>query len=203
METLPMFPLGLVAFPGSVIPLRLFEARYLTLHRHLTEGSGEFGIVLIERGVAEADGGKHFSTGSVMQLVGSTDLDDGTVMAVSVGTERLHVEQWLDDDPYPRARITRMPAPERGPVEPTVDRSRQLLARALALASELGANVGSERPDTSSDPISAVYEIARMVPIQELDQQRILEANAVSDAAAFLNEALEGLITVLRLRLGD
>jgi Lon protease-like protein len=203
METLPMFPLGMVAFPGSVIPLRLFEPRYLTLHDHLVQGNGEFGIVLIERGVAEAGGAENFSMGSVVQLVGSAPFDDGTVMVVTVGTERIRIDHWLDDDPYPKAVIERVPrlAPDDG-VAPVLATCRRLLATVLALASELGSDVGVEPPELSDDPVSAIYEIARLVPIQELDQQRILEAEDVSTAASVLRDALEGLIDVLTSRLG-
>lgn len=204
METLPMFPLGLVAFPGSVVPLRLFEERYLALYRSLLEGDGEFGIVLIERGVAEAGGGEHFSTGSVVKLVGSTDLEDGSVMIVTVGTDRLRVDQWLEDDPYPLAIIERLPMPAAsGSADSLVEDCVGLLTTLLAHASELGSDVGLSLPAVSDDPAVALYELAHMVPIQELDQQRILESSDVASGAEILKEAMEGAIAVLEMQLGE
>ncbi|MEO3923431.1 LON peptidase substrate-binding domain-containing protein [Micromonosporaceae bacterium B7E4] len=51
---LPVFPLGTVLFPGLVLPLHIFEARYLDLMRHLRglpEGTPrEFGVVAIRSG---------------------------------------------------------------------------------------------------------------------------------------------------------
>ncbi|MEN3614837.1 LON peptidase substrate-binding domain-containing protein [Plantactinospora sp. ZYX-F-223] len=51
---LPVFPLGTVLFPGLVLPLHIFEARYLELMRHLRglpEGMPrEFGVVAIRSG---------------------------------------------------------------------------------------------------------------------------------------------------------
>ncbi|GAA3775789.1 LON peptidase substrate-binding domain-containing protein [Plantactinospora mayteni] len=51
---LPVFPLGTVLFPGLVLPLHIFEARYLELMRHLRglpDGTPrEFGVVAIRRG---------------------------------------------------------------------------------------------------------------------------------------------------------
>lgn len=205
METLPMFPLGLVAFPGSVIPLRLFEPRYLAMHRDLLEGSGEFGIVLIERGVAEAEGGEHFTVGSVVRVVATSDLEDDTVVLVAVGTERLRVRSWLPDDPYPRAEIERLADPVVDDDLPDlVDRCRTLLTKALALASELGADIGELQPELSADPVAAMYEIARMAPIQEIDQQRILQADRATDAAAILLDELGGVIALLEMQIqGD
>ncbi|MFY1686814.1 LON peptidase substrate-binding domain-containing protein [Plantactinospora sp. WMMB782] len=51
---LPVFPLGTVLFPGLVLPLHIFEARYLELMRHLRglpDGTPrEFGVVAIRSG---------------------------------------------------------------------------------------------------------------------------------------------------------
>ena len=203
METLPMFPLGLVAFPGSVIPLRLFEPRYLRLHRDLLDGSGEFGIVLIERGVAEAGGGHHFAIGSVVRTVAAGPLEDDTIMLIAVGTDRLRVIEWLPDDPYPVARVERLPPPDPGDgLADMVDRGRHLLTKTLALATELGADIDDLEPDLSEEPIAALYEMARLAPIQELDQQRILESDDASAAAAILCEELSGVIAMMELQLG-
>jgi hypothetical protein len=51
---LPVFPLGTVLFPGLVLPLHIFEARYLELMQHLInlpDGTPrEFGVVAIRSG---------------------------------------------------------------------------------------------------------------------------------------------------------
>ena len=111
-ETLPMFPLGLVAFPGSVVPLRLFEPRYLALHEHLVLEDDKFGIVLIERGTAEAGGGdERFGVGTMMTVVRSAVLDDGTVLVIAAGQERIRIHEWLEPDPFPRAIVERLDQP--------------------------------------------------------------------------------------------
>ena len=49
-ETLPLFPLNAVLFPGGYLPLRIFEARYLDMiSTCLRQGSG-FGVCLIRSG---------------------------------------------------------------------------------------------------------------------------------------------------------
>lgn len=48
-EMLPLFPLKVVLFPGSALPLHIFEDRYRILVRECLEKSGmEFGINLVE-----------------------------------------------------------------------------------------------------------------------------------------------------------
>ena len=33
-DTVPIFPLGTVLFPGGILPLRIFEVRYVEMPRH-------------------------------------------------------------------------------------------------------------------------------------------------------------------------
>jgi Lon protease-like protein len=47
---LPLFPLQLVAFPGSAIPLHIFEDRYKEMVREAETKGTEFGIVLARDG---------------------------------------------------------------------------------------------------------------------------------------------------------
>ena len=52
-ELLPIFPLGLVAFPGMAVPLHVFEERYRDLVRdllELPEQERRFGVVAIREG---------------------------------------------------------------------------------------------------------------------------------------------------------
>lgn len=53
MSSLPLFPLGTVLVPGQVLPLQLFEPRYLQLHRDLMAlppSERRVGIIRIRRG---------------------------------------------------------------------------------------------------------------------------------------------------------
>lgn len=52
-DKLPLFPLGVVLFPGAVLPLHIFEERYKELIGEAIEKQSEFGIVFAnERGLA-------------------------------------------------------------------------------------------------------------------------------------------------------
>ena len=199
---MPMFPLGLVAFPGSVIPLRLFEPRYLALHEYLVMESDEFGIVLIERGSAEAGGSDdRFGIGTVMSAARSAVLEDGSVMLITVGKERIRVHEWLDPDPYPIARVERLPAPPaHDDLEAVVFESRRLVESILEIARQLGADVEDIDLTLPNDPVTAMYELAHVAPLQEIDQQRILEADDAAVAAELLRSELVSLVEVMEFQ---
>ena len=44
-STLPLFPLSLVLFPGTVVPLHIFEPRYRQMVTDILEGDRRFGLL--------------------------------------------------------------------------------------------------------------------------------------------------------------
>lgn len=50
LRDLPLFPLHTVLFPGGLLPLRVFEARYLDMVRDCLRQSQPFGVCMIESG---------------------------------------------------------------------------------------------------------------------------------------------------------
>jgi len=58
---LPLFPLNTVLFPGCVLDLQIFEARYLDMiSRCMKQGSG-FGVVCIVEGDEVGEAASSFS----------------------------------------------------------------------------------------------------------------------------------------------
>src|SRR5271155_4821470 len=101
---LAMFPLGMVVFPFQTVGLCVFEPRY---HRLLADVETErrFGTCLIERGGEVGGGDERTSVGTLVEILGSHRLSNGQTLIVIEGIECFEVEEWLEDDPYPRARV--------------------------------------------------------------------------------------------------
>jgi Lon protease-like protein len=45
MQTIPIFPLNLVLFPGGLLPLHIFEQRYVDMVSACLRNNTDFGIV--------------------------------------------------------------------------------------------------------------------------------------------------------------
>ena len=71
-ETLPLFPLGAVLYPGMLLPLHIFEERYRQLVRDLLAGSDprRFGVIAIRKGRETGIDGVHslYEVGCVATL---------------------------------------------------------------------------------------------------------------------------------------
>ena len=50
LQSLPLFPLGAVLFPGGVLQLRVFEVRYLDMIGRCHRAGAPFGVVLLTQG---------------------------------------------------------------------------------------------------------------------------------------------------------
>ncbi|HKX74160.1 MAG TPA: LON peptidase substrate-binding domain-containing protein [Acidimicrobiia bacterium] len=173
---LPMFPLGLVVFPFTAVPLRIFEPRYRRLLDRVLAGEATFGTVLIERGQEVGGGDERFSVGTLVKLAAVGEPEEaGDRYAVVAGIGRIEVQEWFEDDPYPQAEVIEVPdAPEQ--VGPDLETALCSLRRVLALASELGADVSGIGLELANDPVAASYQLAALCPVTALDSHRLLAA---------------------------
>lgn len=196
-----MFPLGTVLFPHMVLPLHVFEPRYRAMMHDVLDGDREFGVVLITRGHEVGGGDARSGIGTVARVVDAEELDDGRWVVVGVGTRRIDVVRWLDDDPYPRAEVAdRAEAPPAGSRQEVVARLAEIvprLRRVLAMRLDLGSGGVAPTFDLDPDPTVACWQLAAFSPITAFDAQRVLETDA-GDArldclATLLDEVAEAL----------
>jgi hypothetical protein len=199
---LPMFPLGTVLFPHGVLPLRVFEPRYRAMVTYCLDHDARFGVVLIERGSEVGGGDTRFHVGTVAQIVQAARTPDGRFSLATVGTERIDIDDWLPDDPYPRAIVrTRT---EREPTRDgsgAVDVARGLLRDVHALRAELGLPAHAGEVVLSSELVRASYEAAILSSLGPLDAQEVLELDDAVDRLDALAECLRHEMEMLRFRL--
>ncbi|MFZ0014296.1 MAG: LON peptidase substrate-binding domain-containing protein [Acidimicrobiia bacterium] len=202
MRELPMFPLGLVLLPGMVLPLRLFEPRYLQMYADIIDSDREFGVVLIERGIESRDDNPTFDIGCVAHVVGSGLNDDGTVGLVTMGRTRIRVTEWLPSDPYPLAVVEDLADEQPGPPgDAALLSARRRLPELISLAGRLNPGSDYEVPDLSDDPTQSIYQLAQIAGLQTLDLQRVLETPTTDQRAALVDELIEETEDLLRLQL--
>jgi len=203
MSVLPMFPLGSVLLPTTLLPLRLFEDRYLALIRDVLDGGREFGVALIDRGHEVGGGDTRTNVGCVAQVLQAEDQGD-MWHVIAVGTRRFVVDEWLEDDPYPRAEVSDLNEPPAEPLDHNSYRSAiKKLETVLALLGETGMNPGPI-PDLAEDPALGSFQVAALAPFGPFDRQQLLQALAPSDRLVLLHDLLDGTADDLRaqLRLG-
>mgnify|MGYP001546753310 FL=1 len=187
-----MFPVGTVLFPRGVLPLQVFEPRYKELVADITRRDHRFGVVLIERGSDVGGGDTRTGVGTVAEIAQMGELEDGRILLINVGRERIRVTRWLEDDPYPLAEIEAHPDESiNGGLGPAVAATFVARQKLMALAIEMGADPGGLDIELPEDPIEAAWELCAASPLGPFDQQLLLE---MTDATA-RTKALERMLT--------
>ena len=85
LTSLPLFPLGTVLFPGGLLPLRIFEVRYLDMIARCHKAGAPFGVVSLTQGaeVRQAGGGpESFSDVGTLAMVTELETPQPGLMLV-------------------------------------------------------------------------------------------------------------------------
>lgn len=92
---IPLFPLGTTLFPGGVIALKIFEARYLDMMKRCLRENSPFGVVsILDSKPSDSDAGTvaNFSNiGTLAKLEEFDPIQPALYMTKSYGTQRFKV----------------------------------------------------------------------------------------------------------------
>jgi Lon protease-like protein len=108
-ETLPLFPLGTVLYPGLLLPLNIFEERYRELVRDLLDGPEprRFGVIAIRKGRETGVDGISalYQIGCTATVREVAEQDDGRYHLVTVGTQRFRLASLDKSRPYLQGEV--------------------------------------------------------------------------------------------------
>jgi Lon protease-like protein len=91
VERAPVFPLGTVLFPGALLPLKIFEQRYMDMAKACLKESQPFGICLIREGTEVGTPAVPEKVGTMASIV-EWDMEQLGVLKVRVeGGERFRL----------------------------------------------------------------------------------------------------------------
>jgi Lon protease-like protein len=177
-DEIPLFPLNTVLFPGGVLPLRIFEVRYLDMIGECMREQKGFGICAISSGSEVGQPASCYPVGTLATVQDFGRSEDGMLAIVAHGERRFrilhsriatnHLQRanvaWLDD-----GGDAPVPAQHR----PMADFLAQLLQRAGAPFSSMPANFDSSA--------WVAGRLAELLPFALADKQRLLEMDAAVD----------------------
>jgi Lon protease-like protein len=192
LEEMPLFPLHAVLFPYASIQLHVFEDRYRSMIHHCLEFERPFGIVLIRSGSEVGGAAEPYMVGTAVRVLQVHTYDDGRMDVRVQGERRFRVRRFDQDRPY-----------LVGWVEPVVElepenqaRCEALMARAQEAFRTLIEGVFG-RPDFRiqiafpHDPTAFSFLVANLLPLENLDKQRLLETTDTSERLGELIPLIE------------
>lgn len=84
---IPLFPLNTVLFPGGLLPLRIFEPRYMEMVSVCMKEQSGFGVCLILSGKEVGEAATPYDVGTLVRIVDWEQRDDG-LLGITVRGER-------------------------------------------------------------------------------------------------------------------
>ncbi|MEO8200686.1 MAG: LON peptidase substrate-binding domain-containing protein [Gemmatimonadota bacterium] len=197
-QRLPLFPLNVVLFPGTPLPLLIFEERYRTMLADCMEGDERFGVLPIS-----VDGGPPppGSVGCVARIHASQLMPDGRSSIMVVGGERFIVDQYLDEPlPYAVGLVTMFEDLDEGqatsdPVNELIRLSRDYMETLHAINDSPPADI--EFPD---NPRDLSFQISAALELDGEMKQRLLSMRSTAERIRVLLRMLPPLLRDLSAR---
>jgi hypothetical protein len=189
-QTLPLFPLGTVLFPGLVLPLHIFEERYRQLVRDLLAGPEpqSFGVIAIREGRETGIAGVSslHEVGCTATLRQVDQYEDGRYDLLTVGAQRFRLRELDESRPYLQGEVELLDdvagdEAEAGLATRAVQDAFRGYLKALAARGATQISV----PDLPDEPVLLSYIVAAAMIVELPDKQELLaEPDATRRLAA-------------------
>jgi len=188
---IPLFPLDVVLFPGTPLPLHIFEPRYKEMIGECLAQNSVFGVVRAgEQSMAEVG-----CTAEIITVI--KEYPDGRLDLVVEGRKRFEVLGVNRERSFLQAEIRLIDdEPGAAPQEDT--------ARAIQLHSELLAMASAQQDLSAADPSLLSFYLAASLPLDLDFKQNLLglrsEAGRLSLLITYLEQLIPNLHRAARAR---
>ena len=172
-----LFPLNTVIFPGSILPLQIFEQRYLNLIKDCMKQQTGFVIVLISEGKEVGAAPQIYSTGCYVEIVDWEALPNG-LLGISIEAKyRVHLSNSaVRDDGLLLAETTA--------IKSTLDDKNPLPEAFSALADTLQQLLNHPFASQYKNKVDfdnmadICYRLSELLPISNKHKQLLLETDS-------------------------
>jgi Lon protease-like protein len=186
LREVPLFPLGTVLFPGGLLPLKVFEQRYVDMTKACLRDSTPFGVCLIREGQEIGQPATPQATGC-LAAIEQWDVPHPNLFALLArGGERFRV---LDTTVNSSGLI--IGKIEMLPEATTSAEMDEACEEVLRLAIKRAGEDSVPGPIQLDNPVWVSYRLAEILPITPQEKQALLE---MTDTDARLKKLRELLL---------
>jgi len=180
MTDLPLFPLRTVLFPGALLALKVFEARYLDLMSECMRSGSPFGVIGLQQGPESGDTARtvQLEPVGVLAVLDEVDAEEAGILRVRcTGTQRFRLGPPPVQRPgglwvAPEVRLmaadpTRLPGP-------AMLQTVEALAEAIRKLAERGAEPFA-KPYRLDEAGWVANRWCELLPIAQAAKQKLME----------------------------
>jgi Lon protease-like protein len=178
---IPLFPLDVVLFPGTPLPLHIFEPRYKEMIGECLAQNRAFGVVrAAEQGLVDVG-----CTAEVVTVV--KEYEDGRLDIVTEGRKRFQLVRVDQERSFLRADVLMIEDDPAMPSQEDTDRATQLHSELLAMA-------GARQDISAADPAMLSFYLAGSLPLDLDFKQKLLSLRSEPERLTLLIGYLEKII---------
>ena len=185
-ETVPIFPLSTVLFPGALLPLRIFEARYMDMAKGCLKDGTSFGVCLIREG-AEVGAPAVPERVGCLARIAEWDMEELGILKVRAeGLERFRIVSFETNKQGLIVGEVERLAPEDTGETPGLAECAEFLHKVIA-------GIGAKRfgePLRFGDASWVSFRLAEILPLRNDVKQKLLELRDASVRLAILHRFL-------------
>jgi hypothetical protein len=175
-ETLPLFPLNTVLFPGAPLTLHVFEERYRLMIGNCLAESRPFGVVFLHDRDETSGTMLPHTIGTVAQINANVRLEDGRYLIATIGQQRFQIRDTIQRVPYLVTSVSFLPEDDEIVLNEYVSELRVIYDqywRSVAVATGSQSQV-DQLPD---DVIAMTYALAHRMQVTNDRKQHWLETD--------------------------
>lgn len=186
---LSLFPLNTVLFPGGLLPLRVFEARYLDMVSECLRNDRGFGVCLIREGRETVGVASIHDVGTLAKIVDWERMPDGILGVLAEGEHKLRVLKSHAEPDHLLVGEVEVIGPEaEAPLPEEFKSLSELLKRIL---DEIGPPYSS-LPDNTAQAGWVGARLTELLPLELVDKQKLLELDDPLARLFHLRDAMTG-----------
>ena len=190
-SSLPIFPLGIVALPGTIQNLQIFEPRYINMVKDCMENEHGF-VIVYQNKHSKKDDYEISKKGSYVEIIDFNNLPNGLLGITVQSVNKVLIKDLMQlQDGLHIAKTQPV-------VDPEVD-DQALLAEFPEISNILSQLI--KHPRIVDMPLnvdfnsadSVAYHLAGLIPIPGSHKQTLLEAFDASQRLSILSKYIEDL----------
>jgi uncharacterized protein len=187
-DTLPLFPLNTLVFPGGRLPLRVFEQRYLDMVKQAIADNTPFGICAIREGAEVGAPAVPYTIGTRV-LITDWDMPQTGILHIDTQAQERFVIRSIHAEPNGLLI---------GTVESVSVEAASAIPDDLLLAAEILRQIVNEygdahfpAPHDFDDAVWVGYRLSEVLPLKLSTKQNLLEMNDSVERLRILSEILK------------
>lgn len=183
-----IFPLNTVLFPGGLLPLKIFEQRYLDMTRDCLRDNAPFGVFLIRDGAEVGAPATCEEIGCIAAIIEWEMLQLGIFQLLTQGQDKARIlQRRVENNGLVRGEVELLPAEAPIPLSPQFQRCAEILKMII----EKNGAQFFPQPQRYGDALWVGYRLAEVLPMEITNRQKLLELADPGERIRIVDELLQ------------